>query len=113
MTHMIRIGRLNRITILGLTLIVLTLIACGGNGDTPGERPTATGAGEASSADSSTATPVVQAQDRSSASLDEYLMAVCEGQAGSTAWEEDGSIRELSSGLGQHIEILESLWNLP
>ena len=109
MTHMIRIGRLNRITILGLTLIVLTLIACGGNGDTPGERPTATGAGEASSADSSTATPVVQAQDRSSASLDEYLMAVCEGQAGSTAWEEDGSIRELSSGLGQHIEILESL----
>ena len=42
-------------------------------------------------------------------SLDEYLTAVCGGQAETTAWEEGVSIREISSGLGQHIEIMESL----
>ena len=80
----------------------------GGNENPPEDAPTATPAGNATPVDEPTATPVAEAQDTARTFLDDYLMAVC-GPSETTAWEEGESIREISSGLGQHIELMESL----
>ncbi len=86
-----------------LILVPALLLACGS--DAQPASPTA----GASSADSPTATPAAEAQDTARTSLDDYLLAVCDGQEEFADWEEGASLRELSSGLGQHIEIMESL----
>lgn len=106
---MIKVGRLNLLTLLALPLIALAFVACGGNGETNGDGPSTTDVSETLSVDSFPATPVAEAQDASGASLDEYLMAVCGGQEELADWEEDVSLREISAGLEQHIEIMESL----
>ncbi|MDE2824573.1 MAG: hypothetical protein OXK79_13815 [Chloroflexota bacterium] len=88
---MTKIPRLNLLTLFALPVVLAAFTACGGGGATP------------------TAESPTEAPDASRASLDEYLLAVCDGQAEWTAWEEGVSLRELSSGLGQFMEIMESL----
>ena len=122
---MIKIARHWIPTILALSVILLTLafVACGGNeearenvptattaGETPGATsPTGTAAGGTPRAASTAATPVAETPSASGVSLDEYLVTVCGGQAESTDWEEGESLRELSLGLRQFIETMESL----
>ena len=111
--------------ILAVSVVLLTLVfvACGESEEAQVDVPTPAATGETSSATtptadtadrtpgsaSSAATPAAELPSISGVSLDEYLMAVCGGQEELAAWEEDVSLRELSSGLEQHIGILESL----
>ena len=72
---MTRINGLNRVTLLAPFLIVLALFACGGNGDTPGDTPAATG-GDETRSDSPAATPVAEMQGGSELTTEEYAAAM-------------------------------------
>ena len=65
---MTRFGRLHRLTLLALPLILLALFACGSNGDTSEDTSTATGADETSSAGASAATQSSAAETSSARS---------------------------------------------
>ena len=72
---MTRIKGLNPVTLLAPFLIVLALFACGGNGDTPGDTPAATG-GDETRAGSPAATPVAEMQGGSELTTEEYAAAM-------------------------------------
>ena len=104
MRHLLNMNKLGRYSLLALSLIVLALVACGGNEDAQAETP----AGDSPVADSPAPASTAEARGASRMSLDDYIMAVC-GPTESTAWEEGVSLRELSSGLEQFMEIMEPL----
>ena len=113
------------LTLAAVSIVLLILAACGSGEEAPAGSSAAKAidqaqdASQASASDSTptggesteqvaTATRFDQTQGASEVSLDDYL-AICGGQAEATEWEEGVALRDLSSGLGQHIEILEAL----
>ena len=112
-------------TKLALSAVLLTFAfaACGGDEEAREDVPTATAAGETpaailtstdapvgiSAATAPTTTPGAELPRASQASLDDYIGAVCGGQAQVNSWEEGDSLRELSDGLGFVIEGLGAL----
>lgn len=73
---MTKVGRLHLLTLLALPFIVLTLFACGGNGDTSGDGPTAAGADETSRAGSPATTPVAETRGGAELTAEEYAEAM-------------------------------------
>ena len=111
-----------------VVLLAMLFVACGGSEEDREDVPRATAAGESTAATSPsgeatggtpesaspTATPAAGTQDTARTStartsFDDYLLAVCGGGEELLDWEEGESLRELSSGLGQHLEIMQSL----
>ena len=118
-----KIGRHRLLTLLAMSMVMLALVACGGNEEAITDAPTATAAGEPSSAVSPTAdiasgtpaattptaTPSAEPPTTSRVSLDEYLGTVCGGQSEVSDWEQGDSLRELSAGLGFVSEQMSAL----
>ena len=103
--------------------MTFAFVACGGNEEAREDVPTATAAGEPSSATSPTAdtadgtaaatsptaTPGAELPTTSRVSLDEYIGMVCGGQSEVSDWEGGDSLRELSAGLGFVSEQMSAL----
>ena len=118
-----KFGRQRLLTLLAVSMVVLALVACGGDEEAITDDSTATAAVEPSpattpmadtadgtaAANPPTATPRAEPPTTSRLSLDEYVGTVCGGQSEVSDWEEGDSLRELSAGLGFVSEQMSAL----
>ena len=111
-------------TMTAFSIVVLTVAACGGNGEATSDTPTVIDAGVSPTEDSAAATTpddsvltdsptaalVADAPDTSAVSFDEYIMMVCgETLTEVGSWEGGNSLKDLSAGLGFISEQMSAL----
>ena len=102
---MIRIERHSLLSLLALSVIILTIFACGGDEGAKVDIPTAS----TPAVDTLKSTPNIQVQDSSRLSIDDYL-AICGGPETETAGFVEGrSLEEFSAALGDFTKQLESV----
>lgn len=109
--YMITVGRLNLPTLLTLTLVVLTLAACGGGEGAPMGTSPATAAPTTAPAATPTSTPAATPTSpptTSPMSLDEY-MASCEELATEIDFDKYDSKQEFIADLDTTIEQIEAI----
>ena len=101
-----------------VVLLALAFVACGGNGETPTDKPTDPGVAPTSdpsaatipadSASTAQSTPDAEAQVTSQVSLDKYL-AICGLPEGESMEVEEVPFEELSEAFGEYTGKLESV----
>ena len=106
------VGALRRgfslLSLMAISIILLTLLACGGSKEDPRDAPTSTAAGDTRAAGSPMATPISEALDTSQVSLDEYL-AICGIPETEVAETEEIPLKEISDSFRNYTERLESV----
>ncbi len=94
--------------LMGVSVILMVLVACGGEEEVTVDTPKEAVAGDTRAPDSPTATPIVGVQSTAGVSLDEYLEACSIGETEAVETE-DVPIEELAKSFRDQIARLESV----